>query len=163
MRWDSSHSKGDMRMYFEEFTVGQKFTTGSYLLSKEEIIAYAMRYDPQDIHINEQKAKEGPFKGIIASGIHTLAIAAKLGVELKAISNGLICGVGCDAIRFVKPVYPFDMLTVYIEVLNCTPHTEKKDRGFVTFSYVAKNQRGEIVLTVEITTLKYCAPSLLYG
>ncbi|MHA6260458.1 MaoC/PaaZ C-terminal domain-containing protein [Sporosarcina sp. CAU 1771] len=134
-------------MYFDDFKVGQVYTTGSYLVSKEEIIAFASRYDPQDIHMNEQKARNGPFKGIIASGLLTLGIATKLGVEIGSMTEKFICGVGCDEVRFLEPVYPSDLLTAHIEVVECTPHFKKDDRGFVSFFYKVKNQREKVVLT----------------
>ena len=148
-------------MYFEEFTVGQVYTTDPYQLSKEEIIAFATNYDPQDMHINEEKAKNGLFKGLIASGIHTMAIATKLSIELGEIHQRAICGIGCDEIKFVQPVYASDVLTVHIEVTECTPHAVKNDRGLVTFSYVVKNQRGVVVLTYRLISLIQCDQSLI--
>lgn len=148
-------------MYFDEFKVGQTYTTDSYLVSKDEIIAFAARYDPQDIHLNEQKARNGPFKGIIASGLLTLGIATKLGVQLGRITEKFICGVGCNDVRFLKPVYPSDVLTAHIEVVECIPHNQKKDRGLITFLYKVKNQRAEIVLTFRLTGLHQRDQSLL--
>lgn len=150
-------------MYFDEFKVGQTYTTASYLVSKDEIIAFAARYDPQDIHLNEQKAKNGPFKGIIASGLLTLGIATKLGIELGSMTEKFICGVGCDDVRFLEPVYPSDMLTAHIEVVDCTPHSQKKDRGFVSFLYRVKNQREKVVLTFLLTGLHERDQSLLHA
>ncbi|WP_158232852.1 MULTISPECIES: MaoC/PaaZ C-terminal domain-containing protein [unclassified Sporosarcina] len=150
-------------MYFDEFTVGYVYTTDSYLVSKEEIIAFASRYDPQDNHMNEQKEKNGPFKGIIASGLLTLGIATKLGIKLRSMTENFICGVGCDDVRFLQPVYPSDMLTAHIEVVECTPHSPKNDRGFVSFLYKIKNQRGKVVLTFRLTGLHERDQSLLHA
>ncbi len=68
-------------MRFEEFYIGQEFKTKSLKLSKEDITRFASEFDPQYMHLNEDKAKQGRFNGIIASGIQTLAVSFKLWVR----------------------------------------------------------------------------------
>ena len=67
-------------MKFNEFFVGQVFNTKSILLTKENIMTFAAEYDPQYMHLDEERATQGRFGGIIASGIQTLAISFKLWV-----------------------------------------------------------------------------------
>ena len=62
-------------MKFDEFSIGQTFETQSYKMNMEEIMAFASQFDPQHMHMDEEKAKQGRFKGIIASGLHTLSIS----------------------------------------------------------------------------------------
>ena len=49
------------KMFFEDFEVGLVIKTGSKKITKKEIISFAKNYDPQDFHIDENKAKKGPF------------------------------------------------------------------------------------------------------
>jgi len=62
-------------MKLDEFTIGQVFETKSLKLTKEDIMRFAKEFDPQYMHLDEGKAKQGRFNGIIASGIHTMAIS----------------------------------------------------------------------------------------
>lgn len=77
-------------MKFGELSIRQRFETSSYKVSKEEIIAFASQFDPQYMHIDEEKAKESRFKGIIASGLHTLSLSFKLWVEAGVLGEDVI-------------------------------------------------------------------------
>ncbi len=105
-------------MKFNEFSMGQAFETQSYKISKEEIITFASEYDPQYMHIDEEKAKQSRFKGIIASGLHTLNISFKLWVELGILGDDVIAGTGMNNLKFTKPVYPDDLLYVNAKVMH---------------------------------------------
>lgn len=105
-------------MKLDEFTIGQIFRTKALTLTKEEIIKFAGEFDPQYLHVNEAKAKEGRFNGIIASGIHTLAISFKLWVEEKKYGEDVIAGTGMNNIQFIRPVYPGDKLYTIVKVLE---------------------------------------------
>lgn len=105
-------------MKLDEFTIGQIFRTKALTLTKEEIIKFAGEFDPQYLHVNEAKAKEGRFNGIIASGIHTLAISFKLWVEEEKYGEDVIAGTGMNNIQFIRPVYPGDKLYTIVKVLE---------------------------------------------
>lgn len=108
-------------MKLDEFTIGQTFQTKTLSLTKEEIIKFAEEFDPQYLHVNETKAKEGRFNGIIASGIHTLAISFKLWVEEEKYGEDVIAGTGMNNVQFIKPVYPGDKLYTIVKVLEKKP------------------------------------------
>ena len=63
------------KMFFEDFEVGLVIKTGSKKITKKEIISFAKSYDPQDFHIDENKAKKGPFGTLVSSGFMTLGIS----------------------------------------------------------------------------------------
>jgi acyl dehydratase len=56
-------------LYFEEAEVGKLRTAGPYLVSQEEIIEFARKYDPQPFHIDEEAAARSVFAGLTASGL----------------------------------------------------------------------------------------------
>ena len=55
-------------IYFEDISVGDKTTSKSISVTKEEIIEFARKYDPQPFHIDEEAAKKSIYGGLIASG-----------------------------------------------------------------------------------------------
>ncbi len=65
-------------MKFSEFHVGQEISGGPYLVSQEEIVKFAIDFDPQWFHVDPLAASKGPFEGLIASGWHTCGIAMRL-------------------------------------------------------------------------------------
>ncbi len=68
-------------MFFEDFSPGDRFTTGSRTMGEAEIIAFASQWDRQFFHLDAQAAKASIFGGLIASGFHTLLVTFDLIVE----------------------------------------------------------------------------------
>ena len=58
--------------YFEDFEVGLNFESEPTLVTKEEIIDFASKYDPQSFHLDEIAANNGPFGQLTSSGFMTL-------------------------------------------------------------------------------------------
>ncbi|HUN48014.1 MAG TPA: MaoC/PaaZ C-terminal domain-containing protein, partial [Stellaceae bacterium] len=68
-------------LYFDDFAVGQRFTTHGITLTESLIIDFAMRYDPQPFHIDVEAAKASNFGGLIASGFQTIALGFRMVLE----------------------------------------------------------------------------------
>jgi acyl dehydratase len=90
--------------YFEDIEPGQKERFGSYHVTKEEIVAFAGRYDPQPFHLDEEAAKRSLFGGICASGWHTAAMTMRLVVD-DFTSKGVasLGSPGGDHLRWRRP------------------------------------------------------------
>ncbi|QUW21318.1 MaoC family dehydratase N-terminal domain-containing protein [Sporosarcina sp. Marseille-Q4063] len=137
-------------MKFDEIMIGQTFDSRFYKISKEEIMKFASQFDPQYMHIDEEKASESIFNGIIASGLHTLSLSFKLWTEVSAWGQDVIAGTGINNLRFTKPVYPDDVLYIKAKVIE---KKEKKDSGEVTLLLITCKNDGVKVLTTEISAL----------
>jgi acyl dehydratase len=138
-------------IYAEDLRVGERHDLGSHRLTEDEIVGFATDWDPQFFHVDSEDAKESPFGGLIASGIHTLAIFQKLVVEACFRHWNIIAGKEIRELRFLRPVRPGDELTghVVIEALTFD------DRGRA--EYVARgvltNQDGKEVLSLVTVAL----------
>ena len=62
-----------VKYYWEHFKVGNKTKLGSKIFLRDSIVEFAQQYDPQEFHINDDKAKKSIFGGIISSGWQTCA------------------------------------------------------------------------------------------
>lgn len=138
-------------MKFDMFYVGQTFRTKSLLVSKEDIIKFAESFDPEYMHLDEEKANKGMFHGIIASGIHTIAVSFKLWVEEGFFGDDVIAGKSMDNIRFLRPVYPGDVLFVVAEVVKM--ETRSDEKGELTLLLSTYNDKNEKVLAGDLTVL----------
>lgn len=138
-------------MKFDEFTIGQVFQTKSFKLTKEDIMRFAGEFDPQYMHLDEEKANQGKFNGIIASGIHTLAISFKLWVEEDLYGDDVIAGTRMNNIKFIKPVYPEDVLHIIVEVID--KKATKKETGILTVLLTTFNNKEEKVFEGELSAL----------
>jgi acyl dehydratase len=138
-------------MRFHEFYIGQVIRTKSITLTKEDITRFAKEFDPQYMHLDEEKASQGRFNGIIASGIQTLAVSFKLWVETGSYGDEVIAGTAMNNIKFMKPVYPGDELYAVVEVTGAIE--KRNDTGLVTVLLKTYNSTEEQVFEGELSVL----------
>ena len=138
-------------MKLDAFTIGQVFKTKSIKLTIEDIIRFAGEFDPQYMHLDEEKANQGRFNGIIASGIHTLAISFKLWVEEGIYGEDVIAGTRMNNIKFIKPVYPGDELHIIVEVID--RQAIKNETGILTVLLSTFNDKEEKVFEGDLSVL----------
>ena len=138
-------------MKFDEFTIGQVFETKSFKLTKDDIMRFAGEFDPQYMHLDEEKANNGRFNGIIASGIHTLGLSFKLWIEQGIYGEDVIAGTGMNNIKFIKPVYPGDELHTIVEVID--KKTTNKEAGIITVLLSTYNEKEQKVFEGDLSAL----------
>ncbi|MBF6988660.1 MULTISPECIES: MaoC family dehydratase [Cupriavidus] len=136
-------------LYFEDFEVGSRRELGSYVVTEEELLAFARQYDPQPFHIDKEAAAKSIYGGLISSGWMTCSIMMRLLVLSTTGKSASMGSPGVDEIRWIKPVYAGDTLTVVLNVLDTRASQSKPDRGIVHTQWEATNQRGELVCTVK--------------
>ncbi|GAB7546941.1 MaoC family dehydratase [Cupriavidus sp. CuC1] len=136
-------------LYFEDFAVGSKRDLGSHLVTEEEILAFARQYDPQPFHVDKEAAQKSIYKNLISSGWMTCSIMMRLLVDNMTSKAASMGSPGVDEIRWLKPVYAGDTLSVSLVVLDARASSSKPDRGVVHTQWEATNQRGELVCTVK--------------
>ncbi len=146
--------------HFEDYPVGAVFDVGSFVLAQDDMIAFAARYDPQAMHLDLDRAADGPFGGLIASGWHTVAAMMRLIVENFLPQNGLV-SPGVDELRWLLPVRPDEMLRVQITVTEARRSRSRRDRGLVTSFVELLNQAGDPVLTMRPMNFIRCRPESL--
>lgn len=132
--------------YFEDFEPGQLHETRGYTVTREEIISFAEKFDPQPFHLDEAAGKATHFGGLVASGWHTAGIAHRLFVEAMRDTAGL-GSPGVDELRWKEPVRPGDTLTLHTRVLEATPSRSRAERGSVKWQFELKNQHGRVVMS----------------
>jgi acyl dehydratase len=134
--------------YFEDYEVGEVNVTGEHLVSAEEIVEFAGRWDPQPFHTDPIKADRSVFRGLTASGAHTFAISVLLRHEFSP-KPAIVAGLGYDEVRFPNPVRPGDQLTFRSECLEKRESRSKPDRGVIVFRAEVLNQHSQAVLTMK--------------
>jgi acyl dehydratase len=140
-------------LYLDDFKPGDRFQGRGYTFTEADIIDFALRFDPQPIHIDAVQAKEGPFGGLIASGFQTFAIVFRLMYQTGWFSSSSLGGPGCDNLRWHKPVRPGDTLRAFAEVKEVRPSRSKPDRGVLIYEMGAVDQHGELVMTVTMMSI----------
>jgi acyl dehydratase len=135
--------------YFEDYVEGDVHDCGSIAVDADEIVAFAKRYDPQNLHVDPETAKQTPFGGLIASGWQTAGLMMRLFVEHYLTHVASLASPGVDELRWLKPVRPGDRLSVRVTVLKAVASKSKPDRGAVTSLIEVFNQAGELVMSMK--------------
>ncbi|MCL6728475.1 MaoC family dehydratase [Sphingomonas hankyongi] len=134
--------------YFEDLVVGAQTEFGSYDVTREEVLEFARKYDPQPFHLSDEAAAKTHFGRIAASGWHTCAMT--MAVIARRVVDDEQAGLGSpgiDELRWLKPVYPGDTLHVRGEIVEKTPSRSKPDIGSFRSRTTVTNQDGVPVLT----------------
>ncbi|MEP6784252.1 MAG: MaoC family dehydratase [Sphingomonadales bacterium] len=117
-------------MYFEDLEIGARSSFGRYEVTREEVVEFAGKYDPQEFHLSDEAAAKTHFKKLAASGWHTMGMMMRMQVDnMRAIQQAGLGSPGVDEIRWLKPVYPGDTLRSETELLDKTPSRSKPDLG----------------------------------
>ena len=135
--------------YWEDFTVGEITDVGSVHVTREEIVEFAQRFDPQSFHVDEAAAAEGPYGGLIASGWHTVALYMGMFVRSILLDAASMGSPGVEELRWTAPVRPGDRLTGRVIVTAVEPSAKRPDRGTVFTRSELMNQDGVIVMTMK--------------
>jgi len=137
--------------YFEDIEVGKLEEVGSYTMTREEIIDFASKYDPQPFHLDDEKAKDSLFGQLVASGFHTAAAMMRMMVDNLMKAGGGLGSPGIDELRWVQSVKPGDVLRLRAQVLEKRESKSRPGIG-ITKNYVeVLNQKNEVVLTMKST------------
>lgn len=136
-------------VYWEDFLIGKVIDLGTCVVSREEVLEFARRYDPQPFHTDDEAATQSIYGGLIASGWHTCALMMRLlydGLIKRAASLG---SPGIDSVRWLKPVRPGDTLRATMTITETRASTRKPDRGLIKSKWEVYNQNHELVMTME--------------
>ena len=145
--------------YFEDYIPGSVYEFGSILVEEKDILDFAQKFDPQIFHLDKDKARNGPFGGLIASGWHTTALAMRLLVDHFLSKVAGMGSPGSGPIRFLKPVRPGDELSIRVTVLKATRSRSKPDRGIIRIFIETMNQHRDVVMTRVGIGIVRCRPA----
>lgn len=134
--------------FYEDLEVGTVETFGRTEVSRDEVIAFAARYDPQPFHLSDEAAAETFFGRLSASGWHTAAMTMAMMVAHQQAQGHQGSGSpGIDEMRFARPVYPGDVLTTRRTILDKRRSASRPDLGIFRSRIETLNQDGQVVLS----------------
>lgn len=157
--------------YFEEIAIGEKSDLGSHKFSRQEIIDFALKFDPQRFHLDDQLANESLFGGLCASGWHTAAVGMRKLVDARMIQvkemkklgqpiAELGPAYGVKNLKWHAPVYPNDVISYSVEILGKEINQKRPNWGIIQTSTSAAKSDGQIVLSYESRVLVERDPRL---
>jgi acyl dehydratase len=143
--------------WFEDLSLGMCFRSEAVQISEDDIKQFATKFDPQPFHLNDEAAQKTIFKGLVASGWHTAALAMSLAVQTRPFGPHPLIGLGVDGLRWMLPVRPNDILYIVGEVVSLT-RSRTKPQGVALVKWTLYNQKGDAVYTFTPIGFVPCRP-----
>lgn len=138
-----------IKVWWEDMAVGQMIELGSLSPTADEIVAFATQFDPQPFHLSEEGGRASVFGGLCASGWHTCSLAMRLMVTNFLNQSSSLGSPGLENIRWLKPVFPGDTLSLRQTVLEKRAMSKRPDVGLLRTQWEMFNQHGDQVLHME--------------
>ena len=155
---DLAFTDPDRKRYFEDYIPGKSYVLGSVTIDSDEMLAFAKLYDPQDIHIDAERANAGPFGGLIASGWFTGAKAMPIYTRHYLSNASSMASPGLENLKWNAPVRAGDILTVKVTIKGTKKSRSKPDRGVVKTFLEIINQDDVAVMTIDVINMIACEP-----
>ena len=129
--------------------VGEKATFAKTIAESDIYLFAGITGDFSPNHINEQFMKKSDYGQRIAHGLLTLALSSTTSTMVAARSLAestayFPVSLGYDHVRFLKPVFIGDTLTINYEIVDLNPETFRSRSKIEVV-----NQRREIVMVGE--------------
>lgn len=133
-------------LYFEEFTVGQKF---EHLLRRtiteaDNVWFSALTHNPAALHLDAEYMKQSEFGERLVNSCLTLGLMVGISVGDTTLGT-TVANLGWDEVRFPKPLFHGDTIHIETEVLEVRESKSRPDNGIVIFAHRAYNQHDELV------------------
>lgn len=136
-------------LFYEDIVVGSKASYGRYEVTREEVIEFASKYDPQPFHLDDEAASQTYFGRLSASGWHTGSMTMRMVVDnMKANQQAGLGSPGIDELRWLKPVYPGDTLRIESEILSKRRSQSRPDMGMFKGRTTVFNQDDVAVMSM---------------
>ena len=142
------------KVFFEDVNVGDKKEFGHYEVTKQEVIDFASKYDPQPFHLDEEAAKNSVFGVLCASGWHTSAMT--MAMVVKDFTQTGLAGMGSPGLDFLnwhQPVKVGDTLSVITEAVEKRESKSRPNLGFLKNKITTLNEKGETVMTMQANVM----------
>ena len=141
-------------IFFEDLHVGRKDSFGSCRVTREEVLEFAHKYDPQGFHLSDEEAAKTHFGRLAASGWHVCSMYMAMMVDhFAAIGYQGLGSPGVDELRWVKPVHPGDTLRCEAEVLSLRRSQSRPEMGIAKGRATVFNQHGDVVMRLLTTDM----------
>ena len=131
-------------LYYEDFPLGEVAEYGGVDVTAGAIVAFALEFDPQPFHTDEEAARAAT-GGLIASGWHTCALLLGMNCDAFLGRAAIVEEAGIEEVRWERPVRPGDRLNVRRHTV-AKRACEAKGAGEIEFLYELVNRDGVVAM-----------------
>lgn len=133
--------------YFEDYEIGSERVTFGRTITESDIVIHAGQTgDNFPHHMDKEWCATQEFQERIAHG--TLIFSIAVGMTASVI-NPRAMSYGYDKLRFVRPVFIGDTITVNANISDKREHPKRREHGLVYESLIVTKQTGETVMVCD--------------
>jgi len=146
-------------LYFEEFSVGQKFdhSIRRTITEADNVWFSALTHNPAPLHLDAEYMKQSEFGQRIVNSCLTLGFMVGISIGDTTVGT-TVANLGWDEVRFPKPLFHGDTIHVQTEVLELRDSKSRPENGIVIFAHRAYNQDDELVGECKRSALMHRKP-----
>lgn len=147
-------------IWFDELSIGQIFDhpIRRTVTETDNLLFTTMTHNPAQLHLDGEYMKDSEYGQIIVNSCFTLGLMVGVSVGDTTLGTA-IANLGWDEVRFPKPVFIGDTLTIKTTVIELRDSNSRPNAGIVTFFHEAFNQRGETVASCKRSGLQRKKPA----
>jgi acyl dehydratase len=148
-----------MSNYFEDLEIGVVHELGTHTFTREEIVDFARKFDPQAFHLDDEAGKASLFGALSASGWHTAAVWLRhLLDHRRRIADQIVFrgerparygpSPGFEQLKWPKPVLVGDTIRFTTRVIQKIDSRSRPAIGLIVSENLGADQAGDLVFSV---------------
>jgi acyl dehydratase len=157
-----------MGLFMEEIELQKRVALGSYSFTRENMLAYSLKFDPVGFHVDEEAGKASIYGAVTAAGLHVGSgwMACFVGSNTAARHALQQAGKplpeigpspGFKNMKWTKPVFVGDVISYFTTATQKRTLASRPGWGMVTSYCEGVNQHGDLVFTFEGAILTACS------
>ncbi|HJV62618.1 MAG TPA: MaoC/PaaZ C-terminal domain-containing protein, partial [Albitalea sp.] len=87
--------------YWEDFREGEVREFGGVRVTRDDIVRFASEFDPQPFHLDDARAQQSMFRGLVASGWHTAAMAMRMMCDEYLLRSTSMGSPGIEQLKWL--------------------------------------------------------------
>ncbi len=147
--------------YFEDFVEGEAINLGPRAIDAEEIIDFAIQFDPAPFHLSEEGGKASILGALSASGWQTCALLMRMMCDAFLLESSSQGGNNVDECKWLAPVYAGDVLSGTTTILSKRLSASRPGLGIVSVKSQLFKQSGTPVLTMANAIMMKTRPAAI--
>lgn len=140
----------------DDFEIDRAYESPPHVVTKEESVEFARRYDPQPFHLDEVAAQASTFGGLVCGGFQTAAMAWALALKSRMFDDCSLAGIGIESLGWHLPVKPGDIVRCRFALVSWRPSQSRPGTAVARIRYELINDGDQAVLTMLMLQLVRC-------
>jgi acyl dehydratase len=157
-----------MGLFMEEIELQRRVPLGSYSFTRENMLAYSLKFDPVGFHVDADAGKASPYGAMTAAGLHVGCGWMVCFVNTNSHARQALMAAGKPLpplgpspgfrnMKWLGPVYADDVVSYFTTATQTRALASRPGWGMVTSFCEGVNQHGNRVFSFDGAVLTACS------